>query len=63
MINHIYVIEVKHGKEWKPTSNACLDGRVVDSLLKSVRFQFPKMKFRKETYFRKEITKQKKGDK
>ena len=51
--NYIYVIEVKNGKDWKPTTNVCLDGRIVGSLLKSAKFQFPKMKFRKATYIRK----------
>ena len=51
--SHIYIIEIKQGKEWKPTSNACLDGRIVGNLLKAVKFQFPKMKFRKAIYIRK----------
>ena len=53
MINYIHIIEIKIGKEWKPTSNACLDGRTVGALLKACKFQFPKMKFRKAIYFRK----------
>jgi hypothetical protein len=54
MINYIHIIEIKMGKDWKPTSNACLDGRTVGALLKACKFQFPKMKFRKAIYFRKD---------
>lgn len=52
-MSKLWVIEIKDGREWKPTSYVHTDGRLTKALLKSAKFQFPKDKFRVTQYERK----------